>query len=342
MNKSRFLNILGSVLLVGFVANISGCTAASGAESVAQTESRLISDRVNIGNVLALYPKPITVIGAMVDGKVNWRLVGHTGIIGHNKILVSMKHSNYTNRGIFTDKKLSINLVSREILPKADYVGSVRGSEVDKSGVFDYSIGANGSPVIDESSLSMECNVVDVYESEGFDNFICEVVNTYASKQVLDEKGKLDYTKLKPVLFAFPTYNYIATGEILGDCLNLKPETSMCAKDPMSEDGIVRISKIEVFPEYLDEYIKYVTEVGAVSLRQESGVLTMYSMQEKDNPCSVTILEIYASQDAYKKHIATEHFQKYKQGTLHMVKALELIDQNALNKASMLNNYIKN
>ena len=68
----------------------------------------------------------------------------------------------------------------------------------------------------------------------------------------------------------------------------------------------------------------------------------MYSMQEKDNPCSVTILEIYASQDAYKKHIATEHFQKYKQGTLHMVKALELIDQNALNKASMLNNYIKN
>lgn len=27
-----------------------------------------------------------------------------------------------------------------------------------------------------------------------------------------------------------------------------------------------------------------------------------------------TALEIYASQDAYKKHIASEHFQKYKQG----------------------------
>lgn len=42
-------------------------------------------------------------------------------------------------------------------------------------------------------------------------------------------------------------------------------------------------------------------------------------------------LEIYASQDAYKKHIASEHFQKYKQGTLHMVKYLDLIDTNPLN-----------
>ena len=47
----------------------------------------------------------------------------------------------------------------------------------------------------------MECEVVDIYETEGFDNFICAIVNTYAAPEVLDNNGKLDYTKLKPVLF---------------------------------------------------------------------------------------------------------------------------------------------
>lgn len=35
----------------------------------------------NIGSKLALYPMPLLVIGAMVDGKVNWLLAGHSGII---------------------------------------------------------------------------------------------------------------------------------------------------------------------------------------------------------------------------------------------------------------------
>ena len=295
----------------------------------------------NIGSVLALYPKPMTVIGAEVDGKVNWLVVGHTGIIGHDRILVSMSQSHYTNQGIKASKKLSINLVSREMLPKADYVASVSGASVDKSEVFEYHWGENGTPVIDASPLTMECDVVDTYESEGFDNFVCSIANTYAAPGVLDADGKLDYTRLKPVLFEFPTYSYLATGEIIGKCLNLDKQPGMCAKEEMAADGIVRLSKIEVWPKYLDEYMKYVTEVGEISLRIEPGVLTMYAVGEKENPCKITILETYASKEAYDKHIASAHFQKYKQGTLHMVKSLELTDQEPLNPANRINNFME-
>ena len=112
-------------------------------------------------------------------------------------------------------------------------------------------------------------------------------------------------------------------------------------KEHMQPDGIVRLSKIEVYPQYIDEYIKYATEVGEISLRTEPGVLTMYAVREKDNPCMVTILETYASQEAYKKHIASEHFQKYKQGTLHMVKSLVLSDQIPLNPANKIHNFMQ-
>lgn len=298
-------------------------------------------NKKNIGSLLALYPKPLTVVGAEVDGKVNWLIVGHTGIIGHDRILVSMSKSHYTNQGISKSKKLSVNLVSREMLPKADYVGSVSGASVDKSEVFEYHRGENGTPVIDASPLTMECDVVDIYETGGFDNFICSIANTYAAPDVLDGDGKLDYTRLKPVLFEFPTYSYIATGEVIGKCLNLDKQPGMCAKEPMTANGIVRLSKIEVYPQYLDEYMKYAVEVGEVSLRTEPGVLTMYAVSEKENPCMIIILETYANQESYEKHIASEHFQKYKQGTLHMVKSLVLSDQTPLNPTNRINNFIQ-
>ena len=300
-----------------FLSLLLSCNTQPAKERNKQNSTEM--EKKNIGNLLALYPKPMTVVGAEVEGKVNWLVVGHTGIIGHDRILVSMSKSHHTNQGIKDSKKLSINLVSREMLPKADYVGSVSGASVDKSNVFEYHWGENGTPVIDASPLTMECAVVDIYETD----------------------GKLDYTRLKPVLFEFPTYSYIATGEIIGKCLNLDKQPGMCAKKPMTADGIVRLSKIEVYPQYLDEYMKYATEVGEVSLRTEPGVLTMYAVSEKENPCKVTILETYASREAYEKHIASEHFQKYKQGTLHMVKSLVLSDQTPLTPANRINNFIQ-
>lgn len=68
---------------------------------------------------------------------------------------------------------------------------------------------------------------------------------------------------------------------------------------PMTETGIVRLSKIEVYPEHLAEYLKLAAEVGTTSLREEAGVLTMYAAAEKDNPAMITILETYASEEAY-------------------------------------------
>lgn len=115
----------------------------------------------------------------------------------------------------------------------------------------------------------------------------------------------------------------------------------MCAKQPMQIDGIVRLSKVEVYPEYLDRYLEYAAEVGEVSLQTEPGVLTMYAVSEKEHPCMITILETYASREAYRTHIASTHFQKYKKGTRHMVKSLILADQTPLNPANRIENYIK-
>lgn len=172
----------------------------------------------NIGNVLALYPTPVVVVGTVVNGKVNWLLVAHVGIIGHDQIMLSLFKKHYTNEGIRQTGKLSVNMVNEVMLKRADYVGVVSGAKVDKSDVFTYHVGEAGTPVIDESPLVMECEVTDNYETETFDNFICKITNTYVDENCLNEKGKPDYERLKPVLFEMPNYTYLRIGEALGQC----------------------------------------------------------------------------------------------------------------------------
>ena len=161
----------------------------------------------DLGSVLALYPTPLVVIGTKVNGKPNWVLAGHVGIMGHDHIMVSLAKAHYTNQGIKETKALSVNIVDEAMLKKADYVGCVSGNQTDKSEVFEYSMGANGAPMIDMAKLSMECTVEDIYETKGFDNFILTIDHTYAEESILNETGKINYevvpksrTKIKKTL----------------------------------------------------------------------------------------------------------------------------------------------
>lgn len=173
-----------------------------------------------IGNALALYPTPLVVVGTMVNGKPNWALVGHVGIIGHDRVLLSMAKPHYTNRGIKESGKLSINIVDEKLLPLADRAGCVTGAKEDKSELFPYIIGDSGAPIIEQAPVVMECTVDDIYVTEGFESFICKIDRTLAEERVLDDSGRIDYRVLKPVLFEMPTYEYLSTGDVIGKCMS--------------------------------------------------------------------------------------------------------------------------
>ena len=100
--------------------------------------------------------------------------------------------------------------------------------------------------------------------------------------------------------------------------------------EAINEKHKVRLSRIVVDSSRLDEYNAYLKEEIEASMALEPGILTLYATAEKEKPNHITILEIYASDEAYKSHIKTPHFIKYKEGTLDIVQELELIDTNPL------------
>jgi quinol monooxygenase YgiN len=96
------------------------------------------------------------------------------------------------------------------------------------------------------------------------------------------------------------------------------------------EAQMTRLSKLTVNAEYLPAYRDALAEEVRASMELEPGVLSLYAVFEKEDPTRLTILEIYASRQAYEQHVKSAHFLKYKNGTLHMVKSLELVEVDPL------------
>ena len=154
----------------------------------------------------------------------------------------------------------------------------------------------------------------------------------YVAPQVLTQslQRMQQYLTTEPDLAAYREMILHKNAEWLLGLSSDKP-TAKKHEDTM----LVRIAEIEVHPEYLEAYLTAAIEIQQKSLAEEPGVLCLFPNQMKEDSTQIRILEIYASQQAYQHHIQTAHFQKYKQGTLHMVKSLKLQDLTPLATETM-------
>jgi 4-carboxymuconolactone decarboxylase len=89
---------------------------------------------------------------------------------------------------------------------------------------------------------------------------------------------------------------------------------------------VIHVAKLRIDPAQFETYKKILKEGVETAIRVGPGVLNLYAVSEKDNPIYITVFEVYASAAAYKTHLETPHFKKYKTATKYMIKSLELIE----------------
>ena len=154
----------------------------------------------------------------------------------------------------------------------------------------------------------------------------------YVAPQVLTQSlaRMKDYLSKEPDLAPFKEMILWKNAKWLLEQTGEKPSAAIA-----TANMIVRIAEIEVYPQYLEEYLAFANEVDRLSIEREPGVICLYPMQSAEDSCQIRILEIYASDEAYQQHLKTDHFQKYKQGTLHMVKDLKLPTMKPLDPKTM-------
>ncbi|MBL7205526.1 MAG: flavin reductase family protein [Desulfobacteraceae bacterium] len=171
-----------------------------------------------------LYPTPTVIVGALVEGKPNFITIAHIGILNHAKphlISLSMGKIHYTNPGIKENRAFSVNIPSEDLVVETDCVGLVTGKKTDKSTLFDVFYGRlEKAPMIEQCPINMECKLYDIYDTPAHDILIGEIVETYVDESVLTD-GKVDISKVKPLLFDMSSVKYWSVGNVIADCWSI-------------------------------------------------------------------------------------------------------------------------
>lgn len=172
-------------------------------------------DKINLGSTIPAYPMPVSLVGAVVDGKPNFLAVAWFTMVSYKppRIAIALGKGHFTNPGIKENKTFSISLPSEEMVEITDFCGIVTGKNTDKSEIFDLFYGQlKTAPLIKECPLSMECKLVDTVVSGVNEIFIGEIVGTYTEEKFMKE-DKLDFSKMKPLILSQPDTAYWSLGE---------------------------------------------------------------------------------------------------------------------------------
>jgi flavin reductase (DIM6/NTAB) family NADH-FMN oxidoreductase RutF len=176
-------------------------------------------NKKTLGNKSLIYPMPVTLVGADVEGKPNFMTIAFIGIVNINPGMVALgsNRKHLTNKGIVANQTFSINIPSQDQLEIADYIGIYSGTKIDKSRLFEVFYGKLGNaPMIASSPLNLECRVTDVLERGGIDQIIVgEIVESYCEEKFLTE-GNPDVEKMNPAVFTMYDNRYFAIGKYLG------------------------------------------------------------------------------------------------------------------------------
>jgi flavin reductase (DIM6/NTAB) family NADH-FMN oxidoreductase RutF len=181
-------------------------------------------NKIKIGNKNYLYPNPVILVGANVNGKPNYLNVSYCGIVNRvpAMISISLNKSHYTCKGIKENKAFSINIPSLEMLEITDYCGIVSGKEVDKSKFFNTFYGSyENIPMIEECPINMECKVIHELDLGGSNiTFIGQVIESYSEEKYLT-KGIPNLRKINPILLSIYEFNYYSVGKEVGKAWNI-------------------------------------------------------------------------------------------------------------------------
>lgn len=104
-------------------------------------------------------------------------------------------------------------------LVECDYVGIVSANNVpdkfDRAGFHAVKSEFVNAPLIEELPMAVECELVS-YDPDTC-HLVGQIVNVSADDSILDEKGKIDPAKLRPIIFD-PVHNdYLAVGKKVGN-----------------------------------------------------------------------------------------------------------------------------
>ena len=168
---------------------------------------------------VALRPVPVVLVSSGHGERANIITIAWTGILCSNppQVGIGVRPDRHSHGLIQETGEFVVNVPGEGLLDEVEYCGFVSGREVDKfaaRGLTPVPGSAVETPLIAECPINLECRLTHTLPLGSHDLFVGEVVAVQLSQAVLDERGRVDNQKLKPILFTGD--EYWGFGSLLG------------------------------------------------------------------------------------------------------------------------------
>lgn len=166
-------------------------------------------------------PQPVLIVATYDEnGVADAMNVAWGGQCWDNEVALNISDNHKTTENLRLNKAFTLSIGTTGTLELSDYFGIVSGkreSKFEHAGIGCVRGEKVNAPVPDRFPLTMECEVVSMTPNgdEGV-RVVARVVRTVADDSVLDENGKVDYSRLSPIMYDSETHAYYSLGKIAG------------------------------------------------------------------------------------------------------------------------------
>ena len=175
----------------------------------------------NLGVMPALFPMPVVVVAAYDEnGKPNAMTAAWVQICDMDKIALFVDPEHKTMKNILATKAFTVATADLAHMAEADFIGIASGNQMpdkfEKSGLHEMKSEFVNAPVIAELPVSLDCELVDVIDTEHVYAMVGKIVNVSAEESIIGNDGKVDPEKIQALIFDQFHNGYFVVGEKVG------------------------------------------------------------------------------------------------------------------------------
>jgi len=180
--------------------------------------------RKNFGSKPWLYPMPVMIIGTYDENGVPCAMNAAWGsVTGFDRITICLDPGHKTVENMMLKKEFTVSIADAKNVIPADYVGIVSANDVpnkiEKTGWHVTKSEFVDAPVFEELPMTLECKMIS-YDPES-EILMGQIVNISIDESILNENGRVDLSKFKPIIYDSVNHDYVTLGEKVGDAYTI-------------------------------------------------------------------------------------------------------------------------
>ena len=181
--------------------------------------------RKDLGSFPGLFPMPVLMVATYDEnGKVDVMNAAWGNICAMDKVALFIDEEHKTTKNIRKLKAFTVSMADVEHIAEADFFGIASGNKMEdkfeRTGFHQVKSSFVNAPIIQEFPIALECELVEIIDTENLHCVIGKILNVNADEKVLNEKGKVEPEKLNAFVFDQFQNGYYKVAEKVGQAWN--------------------------------------------------------------------------------------------------------------------------